>query len=91
MNKKSRCTCAQRLLNQDGGVALLQCLGYVTGANAAGTGLNGLNAAICYGSDLLQVWIPHGTGFIIGVAHIVTEARPFSTNITFSGHIFSSK
>jgi hypothetical protein len=62
----------------------LQRFGYVTGANATGTGLDGLNAAVCYGSDLLQVRIPHGTGFIVGVAHIVTEAGPFSTNITFS-------
>ncbi len=70
----------------------LQCLGYVTGANATGTGLNSLDATISYGSDLLQVRIPYGTGFVIGVAHIVTEARAFSTNITFSGHIdFSSK
>lgn len=70
---------------------LLQCLGYVTGANATGTSLNGLNATICYGSDFLQVRIPYGTGFVIGVAYIVTEAWAFSTNITFSGHIFSSK
>lgn len=65
-------------------VWLLQGLGYVTGANAAGASLNGLDAAIGYGSDLLQVWIPDGTGFIIGMAHIVTEAGAFSTNITFS-------
>jgi len=71
--------------------SLLQCFGYVTGANATGTGLNSLDAAICYGSDLLQVRIPYGTGFVVGVAHVVTEAWPFSTNITFSGHIFSSK
>jgi len=63
---------------------LLQRLGYVTGTDAAGTGLNGLDAAICYGSDLLQVRIPNGTGFVIGVAHIVAEAGAFSTNITFS-------
>jgi hypothetical protein len=63
---------------------LLQRLGYVTGTDAAGTGLNGLDAAICYGSDLLQVRIPHGTGFVIGVAHVVAEAGAFSTNITFS-------
>ena len=65
-------------------MAFLQGLGYVTGTDATGTGLNGLNAAIFNGSDLLKVRIPYGTGFIVGVAHIVTEAGPFSTNITFS-------
>jgi hypothetical protein len=66
---------------------LLQGFGYVAGADATGTGLDGLNAAICYGSDLLQVRIPHGTGLVVGVAHIVSEAGSFSTNITFSRHI----
>lgn len=70
---------------------LLQRFGYMAGTNAAGTGLDGLDAAICYGSDFLEVWIPNGTGFIVGVAHIVAEAGPFSTDITFSRHIFSSK
>ena len=63
---------------------LLQRFGYVTGANATGTGLNGHNAAIFYGPDLLQVRIPYGTGFVVGMAHIIAEAGPFSTNITFS-------
>ena len=63
---------------------MLQCFGYVTGTNATGTSLDGHDAAIFYGPDLLQVRIPHGTGFVVGVAYIVTEARPFSTNITFS-------
>ena len=62
----------------------LQCFGNVTGTDATGTGLNGHNAAVFYGPDLLQVRIPHGTGLVVGVAHIVTEAGPFSTNITFS-------
>ena len=65
-------------------VWLLQCFGYVTGANAAGTDLNGHDAAIFYSSDLLQVRIPYGTSFVVGVAYIVAEAGPFSTNITFS-------
>ncbi len=65
-------------------VWLLQCFGYVTGANAAGADLNGHDAAIFYSSDLLQVRIPYSSGFVVGVAYIVTEAGPFSTNITFS-------
>jgi hypothetical protein len=63
---------------------LLQCLGHVTGADAAGTGLYSQNAAVFHCSDFLQVRIPHGAGFVVGVAHIVSEAGPFSTDITFS-------
>jgi hypothetical protein len=63
---------------------LLQRFGYVAGADATGTGLNGQDAAVLYGSDLLKVRIPYGTGLVVGVAHIVSEAGPFSTNITFS-------
>ena len=63
---------------------LLECLGHVSGANAAGTGLDSHNTAVFYRSDLLQVRIPHGAGFIVGMAHIVSEAGTFSTDITFS-------
>ena len=63
---------------------LLECLGHVPGADAAGTGLDSHDAAVFYRSDLLQVRIPHGAGFVVGMAHIVSEAGPFSTDITFS-------
>jgi len=66
---------------------LLQSFDYVAGANAACASFNSHDAAIFHGSDLLKVWIPNGTGLIVSVAHVVTEAGPFSTNITFSGHI----
>jgi hypothetical protein len=62
---------------------LLQCFGHVTGADAAGTGLDSHDAAVFYCSDLLQVRIPHGAGFVVGMAHVVSEAGPFSTDITF--------
>jgi len=63
---------------------LLECLGYVPGADAAGTGLDSHDAAVFHRSDLLQVRIPDGAGFVVGMAHIVSEAGPFSTDITFS-------
>ena len=63
---------------------LLQCFGYMPGADAASTGFDSHNAAVFHRSDLLQVRIPHGAGFIVGMAHIVSEAGPFSTDITFS-------
>jgi hypothetical protein len=66
-------------------VWLLQRFGYVTGADAAGAGLDSHDAAVVfYRSDLLQVRIPHGAGFVVGMTHIVSEAGPFSTDITFS-------
>jgi hypothetical protein len=67
---------------------LLQRFSYVPGTDAAGTSLDCHDAAVLHRSDLLQVRIPHSAGFIVGVAHIVSEAGPFSTDITFSGHIF---
>jgi hypothetical protein len=66
---------------------LLESFGHMPGADTAGTSLDSQNAAIFHGPDLLEVRIPHRTGFIIGVAYIVTEAGPFSTDITFSRHI----
>lgn len=63
---------------------LLQRFGNVTGADAAGAGLDSHDAAVFYRSDLLQIRVPHGAGFVVGMAHIVSEAGPFSTDITFS-------
>jgi hypothetical protein len=63
---------------------LLQSFGHMPGANAAGTGLDRHDAAVFYRSDLLKVRIPHGAGFVVGMAHVVSEAGPFSTDITFS-------
>ena len=83
--KKSReHMCVAALKFTLGGLLVLQCFGYMARADAAGTNLNGHDAAVFHCSDLLQVRIPYGTGFVVGVAHIVTEAWPFSTNITFS-------
>ena len=73
--------------NGEDGV-LLQRFGYVSGTDAACTRLDSHDAAVVfYRSDLLQVRIPHGTGFVVCMAHIVSKAGPFSTDITFSGHI----
>jgi hypothetical protein len=63
---------------------LLQCFCNVSGTDAARTGLNGHDAAVFHCSDLLQVRIPYGAGFVVGMAHIVAEAGAFSTDITFS-------
>jgi hypothetical protein len=66
----------------------LERFGDVTGADAAGTRLDGQDAAVVFDcSDLLQIRIPYGTGFVVGMAHIVAEAGAFSTDIAFSRHI----
>jgi hypothetical protein len=63
---------------------MLECFGNVPGTDAASAGLDGHDAAVFNCSDLLQVRIPYGAGFIVGMAHVVTEAGTFSTDITFS-------
>jgi hypothetical protein len=63
---------------------LLQCLGNVTGAYAAGASLNSHNAAVFDCSYLLQVRVPYCACFVVGVADVVSEAGTFSTDITFS-------
>jgi hypothetical protein len=68
-------------------IGLLQCFGYVTGTDAAGTRLDSHDAAVFHCSDFLQIRIPDSAGFIVSVAHIVSEAGTFSTDITFSRHI----
>jgi hypothetical protein len=66
----------------------LKRFGDVSGADAAGTCLDSQDAAVVFDcSDLLQIWIPYGTGLVVGMAHVVAEAGAFSTDITFSRHI----
>ena len=58
--------------------------GNETGADAAGANLDGRDAAVFHSSDFLEVGTPDGTGLVVGVADIVTEAGAFSANFTFS-------
>ena len=60
----------------------------MAGADAAGADLDGLDAAVFHGANLLQIGVPDGTGFIVGVAHVVAKAGAFSAYIAFSGHYF---
>lgn len=64
----------------------LQCLGNRAGTNAAGADLDSLNRAVINGLHLLQVGVPGGTGFVVGVAHVVAGAGAFTADFTFSGH-----
>jgi hypothetical protein len=56
----------------------------VARANAASAGFDCLNAAVADRFYLLQIGVPDSTGFVIGVADIITKARAFTTDITFS-------
>jgi hypothetical protein len=58
----------------------------VTRADAASAGFNRFDAAVSYRFYFLKIRVPYGTGFVVGMAHIVTEARAFTADITFSGH-----
>jgi hypothetical protein len=59
----------------------------VAGADAAGADLDGLDAAVGNGLDLLKVGVPDGTGLVVGVAYVVAEAGAFSADFTYSRHI----
>jgi hypothetical protein len=65
----------------------LNRLGDVTGTDAAGAGLDGPDAAVGDGLDLLKVGVPYGTGLVVGVAHVVAEAGAFTADFTFSRHM----
>lgn len=61
--------------------------GNVTGADTTGTDFDGLDTAFAKSLDLLKVRIPDGTGFVVGMTHIVSEAGAFAANFTYSRHI----
>ena len=56
----------------------------MAGTDAAGTDLDGSDIAVSDSFNLLQVWIPDSSGFIICMTYIVTKAGAFATNLTFS-------
>jgi hypothetical protein len=87
--KKGRGQCnvaALKALNQEPETSnrLLERLGDVAGADAAGTDLDGLDGTVSDGLDLLEVGIPYGTGFVVGMADVVAEAGTFTTDCAYS-------
>jgi hypothetical protein len=52
--------------------------------DTAGANLDGGHATVSYRLDFLKIRIPYSTGLVVRVADIVAEARPFTTNFTFS-------
>lgn len=64
---------------------VLKRLGYKTGTDTAGADLQRSYAAVVFDRlDLLEIWIPHGTGLVISMADVIPKAWPFSTNFAFS-------
>ena len=60
---------------------------YSSGTDTAGAGINANGAAIAGDhADTLQVGQPAATGFIMGVADVVSGGRAFATNFTITGH-----
>ncbi len=67
----------------------LQGFDYRAGTDAAGANLDGRHTAIrSLGLDLLQVWVPGGTGFVVGMAYVIAGAWAFAADFTFSRHCF---
>ena len=58
---------------------LLECLGYFSGADAAGADLDGGDRTVSQCFDLLEVRVPDSGSFVIGMAHVVAKAGAFST------------
>ena len=66
-------------------VKALDGLGNKSGADTAGTDLDGGDAAAAfYGSNLLEVGIPDSTRLIVGMTDIIAETGAFSAYFTFS-------
>jgi hypothetical protein len=87
--KKGRGQChaaALKALNQEPETLnrFLQRLGDVSGTDAAGADLDGPDGAVPDGLDLLEVGIPYGTGFVVGMADVVAEAGTFTTYCAYS-------
>jgi len=55
-------------------------------SKAAGTNLYGLRLPSDEGLYLNEIRFPYPSGFIMGMAYIVSAYRAFSANITFPGH-----
>jgi hypothetical protein len=56
------------------------------GAKASGADLHSNHPSLFGRLYLMEVGIPNLSGFIIGVAHIVTKDRSFSADITHFRH-----
>ena len=58
----------------------------MAGADAARTDFHAFHAPVANGLNLLQVWIPDFLGFVIGMAHIIAEARSFTADFAYFRH-----
>jgi hypothetical protein len=58
----------------------------VPGADTAGADLDGLDGAVSDSLDFLEIREPGSAGFIVGVAHIIPEARTFTADLAYFGH-----
>jgi hypothetical protein len=58
---------------------LLQRLGNVTRANAAGADLDAAHSTVVNGFYFLQVRMPGSAGFVVCMADIIAETGAFST------------
>lgn len=64
----------------------LGSLGDGTGPEASGADLHLNGLPFPDRLDFMEVGIPHPAGLIVGMAHIVTEYRSFTADLTFFRH-----
>jgi hypothetical protein len=69
----------------------LQFLGFddFAGLDAAGADADALAAAVGFGFDGLEIYIPAATGGVVCVRDVVAELRAFAAEITFVCHDFA--
>lgn len=68
----------------------LRSLGHAVRTNALGAHADPLEIAVDESTDALEIRIPAPIGFIVRVAHMVTEHRSLATDFTNPSHGLSA-
>ena len=68
----------------------LQGLRYQAGTDAAGAYLDGRNGAVSHCLNFLEIRKPGSGSFVICMAHVITKAGAFSTDVAYLRHFLLS-
>ena len=70
--------------------SLLQGLRYLAGADATGAYFDGRNGSVLQRFNFLEIRMPGSGSFVICMAHVITKAGAFSTDVTCFRHFLLS-
>jgi hypothetical protein len=62
----------------------LKRFGYKTRTDATGTDFDRPDSTVSDRFNLLKIWIPDGTGFVVCMAYIISKAGTFAADYTYS-------